>query len=81
MVHIGCKYTGQPKSFIDTTDGVFWQALPTIEADASLIQAALITKRQPPKKPLRERVNNSIDSLIQRATGAQPAVVTQQSAA
>jgi hypothetical protein len=81
MVHIGCKYTGKPQSFIDTTNGVFWQVLPTIEADASTIQSALIAKRQPPKKPLRERVNGSIDALIHRVKRTQQKVVTQQSAA
>lgn len=41
-VHIGSKFTGQPKIHIDTESGAYWEALPPIEGHAALIQRALL---------------------------------------
>lgn len=46
-VHIGSRFTGQPKIHIDTESGAYWEALPPIEGHAALIQRVLLAKLRP----------------------------------
>lgn len=53
-VHIGSKFTGQPKIHVDTESGAYWEALPPIQGHAALIQRALLAK--PPAPSLLARL-------------------------
>lgn len=46
-VQIGSKFTGRPQTFIDTTNGAFWEVLPKIEGDAIRIQREFLKPRAP----------------------------------
>ena len=57
-VVIGCRYTGERKTFIDTASGTYWEALPKIEGHAVALQRALLTR--PRYQSLRARFNAAI---------------------
>ena len=60
-VHIGSKFTGRPAIHIDTTTGVYWEALPKIEGAALNIQQALLT--QPKLRQITGRVFRAREKL------------------
>lgn len=43
-VNISSKFKGQQK-FIDTTNGVYWESMPTITREIGWIQASVLDKR------------------------------------
>ena len=71
LPRIGSKFTGKPKGCRNTEDGVYWEVLPTMEADATRLQRGLLkkvgaiqSKAALPK--LQRQLSNSIVGKVAR---------------
>lgn len=61
---IGCRYTGKYAGHVDTTTGVYWEALPKIGGEELALQQALLAK----PRPVRERVDTTVGAALAQFT-------------